>query len=303
MFGKKKVVAIEPPVANDRLTADVLEKHVKTIRRNELVSDDKELASKIVERSQLVKLPKDHVMITQGEDADEVYFLLFGSTNVLINSRQIDCKRAPKTVGEMAAMKPGTARSADVIVNAEGVVARVMSAHDFRNLMSCNQDFHFRLVNMVDDMGRKNINLLGEGLKTARSNWTWTALCIGAAFGAFSGLGAWLFGAPILLAILLALGGGGIVTLVAIRLNPDYIYRNMFWLCGLSLIAHTVNLGFSTSFSVNGTEERVPFFWDFSSNSDQTWGIIVLIYAALIGLAWISWMGDQGLRRKPDRHE
>lgn len=303
MFGKKKVVAIEPPVANDRLTAEVLEKHVNTIRRNELVCNDKELASEIVQRSQLVKYPKDHVMITHGQDADEVYFLLFGSTRVLINSRQIDAKCAPETVGEMAAMKPGTARSADVIVNTEGVVARVMSAHDFSDTISRNQGFHDRLFNMIDVMGRKNINLLGEELKTTKPNWTWTALCVGVAFGALLGLGAWFFGAQVLLAVLLALGGGGIVTLIVIRMNPDYIYRNMFGLCGLSLIAHNVNLGFSTSFSVNGTEERVPFFWDFSSNSDQTWGIIVLIYAALIGLAWISWMGDQGIRRKPDRHE
>lgn len=191
MFGKKKVVAIEPPVANDRLTAEVLEKHVNTIRRNELVCNDKELASEIVQRSQLVKYPKDHVMITHGQDADEVYFLLFGSTRVLINSRQIDAKCAPETVGEMAAMKPGTARSADVIVNTEGVVARVMSAHDFSDTISRNQGFHDRLFNMIDVMGRKNINLLGEELKTTKPNWTWTALCVGVAFGALLGLGSW----------------------------------------------------------------------------------------------------------------
>ena len=303
MFRKKKIVELELPEENDHLSEAVLEKHRKIICRNDLVANDEELATAIVSRSKLVRFPKDHVLVTQGDDTDDVYFILFGSVSVYINSNFIDTKEATETVGEMAAMKPGSARSADVIVNTQNLEARVISAHDFRNLMSKNVGFRERLSDMVDSMNRKNIRLLGEGKSSFGSTWTWTSIMFGVVIGVLCGLWFGFGGSPIWVAILWALGAGALGTLVAIRMNPDFIYRNMFWLSGTAMIAQAVQTVFSLSFSVNGPQQSLPFLWNFSSNPEQKWWGVAIIYLSLAGLAFMSWLADRDLRRNSSRNE
>lgn len=303
MLRKKKIEELAPPEENDHLLESVLEKHHKIICRSKLVANNEELAKDIVSRSKLVRFPKGHVLLKQGDDADDVYFLLFGSVGVYINSNFIDSKEATETVGEMAAMKPGSARSADVIVSTPNVEARVISAHDFRDLMSKNAEFRERLSDMVDSMNRKNIRLLGDGKSSSRTTWTWASVVFGAVVGVLCGVWFGLGGSPVWVAILFAIGAGASGTLVAIRMDPDFIYRNMFWLSGTAMIAQAVQTLFSLSFSVNGTRQPLPFLWNFSSNPEQKWWGVAIIYLSLAGLALMSWLADRDLRRSSNRRE
>lgn len=136
------------------MSTEVLDKHRQIICRSELVANEDDLAAKIIGMSRLVQFEKGQVLMTHGEDADDVYFILFGSVRVSINSNFIDTREAPQTIGEMAAMKPGAARSADVSVESDKLEARVISAHDFRTLMLTHTEFSTRLSSMVDSMNR-----------------------------------------------------------------------------------------------------------------------------------------------------
>lgn len=77
MFGKKKISDPPPPVENDQLSTEVLDKHRQIICRSELVANEDDLAAKIIGMSRLVKFDKGQVLMTHGEDADDVYFILF----------------------------------------------------------------------------------------------------------------------------------------------------------------------------------------------------------------------------------
>ncbi|WP_149789819.1 cyclic nucleotide-binding domain-containing protein [Lutimaribacter pacificus] len=303
MFGKKKISDPPPPVENDQLSTEVLDKHRQIICRSELVANEDDLAAKIIGMSRLVKFDKGQVLMTHGEDADDVYFILFGSVRVSINSTFIDTREAPQTIGEMAAMKPGAARSADVYVESEKLEARVISAHDFRTLMSTHTEFSTRLSSMVDSMNRKNIRLLGTSSRSPGNAWTWTSIVFGAVVGLLCGIWLGLGGSPLWFAILSALGAGALSTLVAIRMNPDLIYRNMFWLSGAAMIAQTVQTVFSLSFSVDGTQNQLPLLWNFNSNPEQKWWVVLIIYLSLAALAFMSWLADRDLRRNSSKSE
>ena len=301
LFRKKKITELQSPLGNDQLSEEVLEKHHKIICRSELVSNDDKLAAAIIRMSKLVRFPKGYVLMTQGENADDVYFILFGSVSVSINSNYIDTREVSETVGEMAAMKPGAARSADIRVESQDMEARVISAFDFRCLMSEHVEFRERLASMVDSMNRKNIRLLGNRGSSSGNTWTWLSIVFGVVTGLLCGLWFWLGGAPIWLATLSALGAGALGTLFAIRMNPDLIYRNVFWLSGMALIGHSIQTFFSLSFSISGTQQQFPFLWNFNSNPEQKWWLVALIYLSLVFLASMSWLADRDFRRSSDK--
>ena len=125
----------------------------------------------------------------------------------------------------------------------------------------------------------------------------------GAVVGLLCGLWLGLGGSPTWFAILSALGAGALSTLVAIRMNPDLIYRNMFWLSGAAMIAQTVQTVFSLSFSVDGTQNQLPLLWNFNSNPEQKGGVVLMIYLSLAALALMSWLADRDLRRNSSKSE
>ena len=147
------------------------------------MAGDQELAAAIVAQSKFISLPKSHVLISQGDKTDEVYFILFGSVCVSINSNQIDTKAAAETVGEMAAMRPGAARTATVTVDTSNFEARVITAHDFQGLMAKHGAFRGRLSEMESTMNRKNIDLLGKSKGSLKNTWTWASIVFGVVAG------------------------------------------------------------------------------------------------------------------------
>lgn len=103
------------------------------------------------------------------------------------------------------------------------------------------------------------------------------------------------------MAVLSAIGAGALGILIAIRMNPDLIYRNMFWLSGMALIAQSVQTVFSLSFSVTGAQQQFPFLWNFSSNPEQKWWAVALIYLSLVLLSSVSWLADRDFRRNSSK--
>ena len=284
-------------VENDKLPAEVLDKHRQTICRSELLAGDQELAAAIIAQSKFISLPKNHVLISQGDKTDEVYFILFGSVCVSINSNQIDTKAAAETVGEMAAMRPGAARTATVTVDTSNFEARVISAHDFQGLMANHEAFRGRLSEMESTMNHKNIDLLGKSKGSFKNTWTWASIVFGVVAGILFGLWFGFGGSPIWVAALWAVGSGALGTLVAMRMNPDLIFRNMFWLACCSTLAQAARSTFNFSFTTDGTNPQIPLAWSFGSNLEQAWWEVAVIYLVHFGLVLVCWLADRDLRK------
>ena len=62
-------------------------------------------------------------MISQGADDHDIYFILLGSFDVIVNGQKV-AVRGP-TVGEMAAVEPAQKRSASVVAKDNATVARL----------------------------------------------------------------------------------------------------------------------------------------------------------------------------------
>lgn len=94
-----------------------------------------DLAREIDLRGELLTVPKGTVLIEQGAETNDVFFILAGACDVIINGRVI-AKRGERThIGEMAAIQPTQRRSASCVA-AEDMMVIKLSEPDFSDIAS-----------------------------------------------------------------------------------------------------------------------------------------------------------------------
>ena len=111
---------------NDRIRLEAISSQL-------VVGGAPELAEEIDKRGELLGMPKGTVFIEQNGEENDVFLILAGVCDVVINGRVI-AKRGPGThVGEMAAIQPSQRRSASCVA-AEDMVVVKLSEVDFSGL-------------------------------------------------------------------------------------------------------------------------------------------------------------------------
>jgi len=282
---------VASPIENNQLQVATIEKHQKIICRNELVAGDDALAAVIVSHSKFVRLTKGHILINHGDNTDDIYFVLFGSARVLINSRFIDTRGAPEIIGEMAAMKPGEARSADVVVNTDVFEARIMSAKDFRDILRSYPNFNTRLAELVDNVGRKNLRLLGEKSNKPALSWTLKSAVAGIGAGIATFLGTWATELETYFYFLVSPMATVAVFVGVLLVNPDLRYRNLSSAAGFGLIAFVLYGLTSFVLTIDGREMDLPLI-DFSVQTELKAGIFAIGALALLLLTYCAGLLD-----------
>lgn len=96
---------------------------VETLLSQKLVSHNRALAEKMADRLLLKSLVKDEILIEQNNSDNDVYLILSGSFDVIVNGRKVAQRKANDHVGEMAAIEPTQRRAASVVATEESVVA------------------------------------------------------------------------------------------------------------------------------------------------------------------------------------
>jgi len=86
------------------------------------------LAHDLSKRVELRAVKAGDVLIQQGGDDNDLYFILAGRYDIVVNGRKIATRGPGEHVGEMAAILPSLRRSATVQSSESGVVARLSSA-------------------------------------------------------------------------------------------------------------------------------------------------------------------------------
>lgn len=122
---------------NDRLRQEA-------IAEQGCVGGDAELAAELDRRGELIGLEKGSEFIAQGDETNEVYFILSGVCDVVVNGRTIAKRGSRQHVGEMSALQPTQRRSASCIVS-ENLVALRISAKDLMEI----GDEHPRLYRSI----------------------------------------------------------------------------------------------------------------------------------------------------------
>ncbi|MGV3553974.1 MAG: TIR domain-containing protein [Croceibacterium sp.] len=103
---------------------------LEAIREQKIVAGNASMAEALDGAGELVSYEAGQPFITQGDDTKELFFILAGSCEIVVNGRTI-AKRGPRDhVGEMAVIQPGQKRSASCIT-AEPMVALKVSGPQF----------------------------------------------------------------------------------------------------------------------------------------------------------------------------
>jgi CRP/FNR family cyclic AMP-dependent transcriptional regulator len=90
-----------------------------------IVAGDQNLAKRILELSEPVGVAAGDSVIEQGAATNDLYLVLAGSFDVVVNGRRIARRYAGDHVGEMAAVQPILRRSATVTATEDSVVVKL----------------------------------------------------------------------------------------------------------------------------------------------------------------------------------
>jgi predicted nucleotide-binding protein len=98
---------------------------VEALLTQKLVGGNRALAEALADEVTLLEVNPGDVLITQGASENDIYMILAGRADILVNGRVVNRRQANDHVGEMAAVEPLQKRAATVLVTEAGVVAQL----------------------------------------------------------------------------------------------------------------------------------------------------------------------------------
>ena len=110
---------------------------VEAMATSKMLVGDMELAAEMANRGQLISVAVGEELIGQGADTNDVFYIISGVCDVLVNGRRVAMRGPSDHVGEMAAIQPTQSRSATVIAT-EPVIAVKLAEPIFTDIASRN---------------------------------------------------------------------------------------------------------------------------------------------------------------------
>ena len=95
------------------------------LREQKIVQGSDALAEELSKLVEIKNLRAGDVLIEEGRDDTDLYFILDGVFNVIVRGKRIGQRSAGTQVGEMAAVQPGQRRSATVVAFSDSMVAKL----------------------------------------------------------------------------------------------------------------------------------------------------------------------------------
>ncbi|OWV65521.1 cyclic nucleotide-binding protein [Rhizobium sp. R339] len=162
--------------------ADGRRLRIDALAGQKLVRGKEDIAAELADRCTIEEHPAGFELIRHDDDSNDIYFILAGTFQIVVNGRSVATRGPGDTVGEMAAIQPTQKRSASVVAQTSAVVAkltepqfdevatrfpqlyRTIAQELSRRLLERN-----KLVNMHRDKIRVFIISSVEGLTIARA--------------------------------------------------------------------------------------------------------------------------------------
>ena len=101
---------------------------VQAMLSQKMVAGNRELAEYLADNAKFIEVTKDHVLIQQDAADNDVFFVLTGAFNVLVNGHIVARRFANDHVGEMAAVEMTQKRAASIVATELSVVAQIPEA-------------------------------------------------------------------------------------------------------------------------------------------------------------------------------
>ncbi len=121
---------------------------LEAVCTQDLVANDAELAAKIVAAGELQELAAGDVIIRQGDWDDDLFLILAGQMQIIINGRPQAVREAGTHVGELTGTSPARPRTATVSAIGEALLLRIKRAK-MDEVAENNASFLKRMLNVV----------------------------------------------------------------------------------------------------------------------------------------------------------
>ena len=244
---------------------DADERIRSTLARNPAIDGNLEIVNEIMSVGEVVGFLQGEDIIEQESNGDDVFFLLAGDADIIVNRRKRTFRSAPNQIGEMAAVDPGKPRSATIRVRSTTVCALRISGDLFRMLWRNHADFKGRL--QVEMLSRHREQLVAAQVTKENISVLWSALSIGVAV-VTGGISWFYFDSAewTLSARLAATGGVSVLTFFLFLLqNPAFIWRRSFSILLCCLVAKSI---FDASFAFEANQGFGSLQFKFQSSGN-----------------------------------
>jgi CRP/FNR family cyclic AMP-dependent transcriptional regulator len=98
---------------------------LETLKEQKMIAGNAELAEQIASIGELIDVAVGSKIIDQGGDDNDLYLIVAGSFDVLVNGRVVNRRIPNDHFGEMAAIQPTQRRSATVQAREDSVVVKL----------------------------------------------------------------------------------------------------------------------------------------------------------------------------------
>ena len=98
---------------------------LETLKEQKLIAGNTELADQVASIGELVDVEAGATIIEQGNDDNDVYLIVAGSFDIVVNNRLVAKRFCYDHVGEMVAIQPTQRRSATVVARENAVVVKL----------------------------------------------------------------------------------------------------------------------------------------------------------------------------------
>ena len=132
---------------------------IQTLREQKIVAGNTALATQIADMAALLGVAPGTAIIEQGSDDNDVYLIVAGAFDIIVNGRK-QARRFPNDhVGEMAAIQPTQRRSASVVATEESVVCKLSAAHLIELAQEHTEIWRFLAKELARRLEQRNIHV------------------------------------------------------------------------------------------------------------------------------------------------
>lgn len=286
-FGKKDCTAALAEFSGASGRANRIAK----LKKNPSVGGHAEIAEIIADNCEVYCFRKGDEFIRQGDIGDDVFYILAGEANIILNNRKITYREAPTQVGEMAA-RSGKGRTATVSARSELLVVAKLSGEKFREIEEAYPKFRDLLSVELEARFRERLTaqkVYAEGLAPL-----WTLASVGVGIG--GAISTWYIvpeNWDLSLKSAASLLAAVVFFVIAMISNPAYRWRNLASLVGVSLVGY-VFLGRHISVTADGAglaNARLELISEAAEQSDFALAIVVMalliIFAVSAAMDWL----------------
>jgi CRP/FNR family cyclic AMP-dependent transcriptional regulator len=110
----------------ERFQAEKGRQHlIEALKAQKIVAGEQALAERIAELGSLMEVGAGTVIIEQGAEDNDIFFIVAGAFEVLVNGRAVNRRFSADHIGEMAAIQPTQRRSATCVALEKSVLCRL----------------------------------------------------------------------------------------------------------------------------------------------------------------------------------